>query len=84
MDMMKQLDEAIGAAFEEFKKEFGEDVKLEEGDEFVTVFNNAVLVIGVEDYTLKTKLIVGNPNKEDMTMPIYEGGSKNDYFNSSR
>ena len=32
MDMMKQLDEAIGAAFEEFKKEFGEDVKLEEGD----------------------------------------------------
>ena len=33
--------------------------QLEEGDEFVTVFNNAVLVIGVEDYTLKTKFIGG-------------------------
>lgn len=31
MDMMKQLDEAIGAAFEEFKKEFGEDRERQEG-----------------------------------------------------
>ncbi len=75
MDIMKQLDEAIGAAFEEFKKEFGKDVKLEEGDEFVTIFNNAVLVIGVEDHTLKTKFIDGKPYKVDMTLAIYEGGS---------
>lgn len=75
MDIMKQLDGAIKAAFEEFKKEFGEDVKLEEGDEFVTVFNNAVLVIGVEDHTLKTKFIGGKPYKVDMTLAIYEGGS---------
>lgn len=75
MDVMKQLDEAVGAAFKEFKKEFGEDAKLEEGDEFVTVFNNAVLVIGVEDHVLRTKFIGGKPYKVDMTLEIYEEGS---------
>ena len=73
--MMKERDEANRAAVEEFKKEFGEDVKLEEGDELVTVFNNAVLVIGVEDYNLNTKFIGGKPYKVDMTLAIYEGGS---------
>lgn len=71
--MFKQLDEAVGRAFEEFKKEFGEDAKLEEGDEFVTVLNNAVLIIGLEHGTLKTKFIGGAPFKVDMTLAIYEG-----------
>lgn len=56
MDILKQLDEAVNAAFTEFKKEFGQDVKLEDGDEFVTVFNNAALVISLEDNTLKNKI----------------------------
>ena len=33
---MEQIQNAVLAAFEEFKKEFGENAKLEEGDEFVT------------------------------------------------
>ena len=76
MDIVKQLDEAVKAAFAEFKKEFGEDVKLEDGDEFVTVFNNAALVISLEDNTLKTKFIGGKPYQVDMTLAIYEGGSE--------
>lgn len=75
MDMLKQLDEAIEAAFSELKKELGEDVKLEEGSEFVTVFNNAVLVIGIENHTLHTKFIGGKPYQVDMTLAIYEGGA---------
>lgn len=71
--MFKELDEAVGKAFEEFKKEFGEDAKLEEGGEFVTVLNNAVLVISLEAGTLKTKFIGGKPFKVDMTLKIYEG-----------
>lgn len=75
MDMLKQLDEAVGAAFAEFKKEYGEDMKFEDGDEFVTVFNNAVLIVGLEGTTLKTKFIGGKPYHVDMTLEIYEGGS---------
>lgn len=69
-----QLEEAVGRAFDEFKKEYGEDAKLENGDEFVTVLNNAVLIISLEDGTLKTKFIGGAPFKVDMTLKIYEGG----------
>lgn len=75
MDMLKQLDDAVKAAFAEFKKEFGEDVNFEDGDEFVTIFNNATLIVSLEDNTLKTKFIGGKPYKVDMTLEIYEGGS---------
>lgn len=71
--MLKQLDEAVGRAFDEFRKEFGEDAKLENGDEFVTVLNNAVLIISLEDGKLETKFIGGAPFKVDMTLKIYEG-----------
>lgn len=74
--MLKQLDEAVGRAFDEFRKEFGEDAKLENGDEFVTVLNNAVLIISLENGTLKTKFIGGAPFKVDMTLKIYEGSDE--------
>lgn len=75
MDMLEQLDKAVGAAFAEFKKEYGKDVRLEDGEEFVTIFNNAVLIVGVEGNTLKTKFIGGKPYQVDMTLAIYEGDS---------
>lgn len=78
MNMMEQLGEAVKAAIEEFKKEYGQNTKLEEGDEFVTIFNNAVLVVGLEDNTLKTKFIGGKPYKVDMTLAIYEGEDEKD------
>ena len=73
---MKQLCEAINRAFIEFQKENGEDAKLENGDEFVTIFNNAILVIGMEDNELKTRFIGGKPYKVDMTLGIYEEAGK--------
>lgn len=78
MDMLKQLDEAVGAAFAEFKKEYGEDVKLEDGDEFVTTFNNAILIVGLEDNILKTQFIGGKPYQVNMTLAIYEGENEED------
>lgn len=79
MDILKQLDEAVNAAFAEFKKEFGQDVKFEDGDEFVTVFNNAALSISLENNTLKTKFIGGKPYRVDMTLAIYESeGEENE------
>lgn len=34
---MEELGQAINLAMEKFKEEYGEDEKLEDGDEFVTV-----------------------------------------------
>lgn len=78
MRALKQLDEAVGAAFSEFRKQFGEDARLEEGDEFVTVFNNCTLITSIENGTLKEKFIGGTPYVVDMTLAIYEGGAENE------
>lgn len=76
---MEQIQNAVLAAFEEFKKEFkkefGENAKLEEGDEFVTVFNNCTLIISIEDGTLRERFIGGKPYRVDMSLAIYEGGA---------
>lgn len=70
--MMEKLDRAIGLAMAEFRKEFGEDVKLEDGDEFVTVFNNCCLIISYDKGHLSTKFLGGKPYQVDMTLSIYE------------
>lgn len=57
---------------EKFNEKYGEDAKLEDGDEFVTVFNNCVLVISIEDGNLSTKFIGGKPCEVDMTLSIYK------------
>lgn len=56
-----EIHEAITMAMAEFMKEYGKDAKLEEGDEFVTVFNDGVLIVGVEDHTMKIKFSLGKP-----------------------
>lgn len=58
---MGKIEKAIDLAFNEFEKEFGEDTKLEEGDVFVTVFNDAVLVISLEERKMKIKFYAGEP-----------------------
>lgn len=69
---MEELGQAIGLAMQKFKEDYGEDEKLEDGDEFVTVFNNCVLIISLEDGKLQTKFIGGKPYEVDMTLSIYE------------
>lgn len=69
---MEELGQAINLAMQKFKEEYGEDTKLEDGDEFVTVFNNCVLIISLEDGNLSTKFIGGKPYEADMTLSIYE------------
>ncbi len=68
---MEELGQAIELAMQKFKEEFGEDEKLEEGDEFVTIFNNCVLIISFENGKLQTKFIEGKPFKVDMALKIY-------------
>lgn len=68
----EQFEDAVNAAFVEFKKEFGEEARLEDEDKFVTIFNNATLVISLEDGHLKTEFIGGEPYQVDMTLDFYE------------
>lgn len=68
---MEEIGQAIELAMQKFKEEFGEDEKLEEGDEFVTIFNNCVLIISFENGKLQTKFIGGRPFEVDMALKIY-------------
>lgn len=72
-DYVEELSQAINLAMEKFKDKYGEDEKLEDGDEFVTVFNNCVLIISFENRKLSTKFIGGKPCEVDMALNIYEG-----------
>lgn len=74
---MEEISKAIQAAFAEFKKEHGEDAKLEDGETFVTIFNNCILITSLEDGNLKTEFVGGQPYKVDMSLSIY-GGEKTD------
>ena len=67
-----QINQAVNAAMKEWKKKYGEDEKLEDGDEFVTVFNDATLILGLEDSNIQVKFLLGQPFKVDMTLGISE------------
>ena len=67
-----QINQAVNAAMKEWKKKYGEDEKLEDGDEFVTVFNDATLILGLEDSNIQVKFLLGQPFKVDMTLGICE------------
>lgn len=69
---MEKVNQAIILAMQEFKKEHGQDAKLEEGDEFATVFNDGILIIGLEDSELKIKLLLGEPYKVDFDLELTE------------
>lgn len=64
---MDAIQQAIKLVFAEFEKENGADVKLEDGDEFVTILNDGVLIIGLEGRELKVKFILGKPYMIDFT-----------------
>lgn len=65
---MDNVNKAVMAAMKEFEKEYGESAKLEDGEEFATVFNDCVLIIGVENKKLQLKFIAGKAYNVDMTV----------------
>lgn len=56
---MESVNKAIELAMSEYKKEFNEG--LEDGDEFATVFNDGVLIVGLENRKLTLKILCGKP-----------------------
>lgn len=73
MGMLAQINDAVNAAFTEYKKEFGENAQITDG----TVFNNCALIVRAEGDTLKTEFIGGKPYQVDMSLAIYDEVEKN-------
>jgi len=71
-DMMETTSEAMNLALAAFKKEYGEDAILGDGEEFFTVFNDGVLVIGKEEGTLTVHFSVGKPYFVDYDLDMLE------------
>ncbi len=67
---MNTIDKAIGLAMKQFKDEHGQDTKLEDGDEFVTVFNDDVLIIGLDNTKLSVKISAGKPYFVDFNLDL--------------
>lgn len=68
---MEQIYKAINIALDRFLEDAGKET-LEDGDEFVTVFNNCYLYIAKEGDTLKHHFIGGKPYQVDLTLSAYE------------
>lgn len=69
---MGTVNQAIVLALNEFKKEYGEDKKLEDGDAFVTVFNDGFLIISLENKNLRLKIFAGEPYKVDFNLNLFD------------
>lgn len=71
--MTDTIDKALKLALAEFKKDIGENAKLEEGDSFITVFNDAVITISMEPGRgLKVDISVGKPYFVDFDLDLLE------------
>ena len=70
MNNMDTLNQAIVLAIAKYEEVFGEDAKLEEGDSFATVFNDAIIVISFENKTLKFDVLAGTLYFIDMSLNL--------------
>ncbi|WP_276879448.1 hypothetical protein [Bacteroides heparinolyticus] len=69
---MEETKSAIELAMEQFKAEFGQDAKLEEGEEFATVFNDAVVIIGLNNRKLSVRILAGKPYLVNQNLNLTE------------
>lgn len=74
---MDNIKKAIELALAEFHKENGPDAKLEDGDEFATILNDGVLIIGMEDREAKIKFLLGKPYFVDFSIGLIKDESEN-------
>ena len=70
--MLKEVQDAVEAAFNKLKEDCGEEVTMDEGESFVTLFNNATLIIEKGNGKLNLHFIGGKPYKVDVTLKMYE------------
>lgn len=69
---MEETKSAIELAMEQFKAEFGQDAKLEDGEEFATVFNDAVVIISLNNRNLSVRILAGKPYFVNQSLNLTE------------
>ena len=69
---MGSIEKAVAMLIENFKKECGEDAKLENGDEIVGVCHDGIVIIGIEKDELNIKVIAGEPYNLDTSLNLLE------------
>ena len=72
--MIGNIDEILNKSITKLKEEYGEDFKLEIGDEFVFTLNNGVLIVSQEETKLGIKIILDTAIPLDMDFDLEEGG----------
>lgn len=74
--MLDRLNEAIGMIRQEVQKEHGEEgLAMEAGDEYGAVFNDGIIIIGMEEgRELKITVLAGEPYKFDYDLKLIEEG----------
>lgn len=69
---MEETKSAFELAMEQFRAEFGQDAKLEDGEEFATVFNDAVVIIGLNNCQLSVRILAGKPYLVNQNLNLTE------------
>jgi hypothetical protein len=69
---MDELNNIIDLAAKKYLEKYGEDAKMEEGEEQVFLLRNGTLVLSIENRELKIKLVGGEPIKLDVGLSIFD------------
>lgn len=69
---MEELNNIIDLAAKKYLEKYGEDAKMEEGEEQVFLLRNGTLVLSIENRELKIKLVGGEPIKLDVGLSIFD------------
>lgn len=70
---MIDIGQAIKMAVAEYKKEFGQEAQLKNGEAFASLFSNGVLVV-YNNEKIGFYFTVGEPYKIDEEIDIYKKG----------
>jgi hypothetical protein len=68
---VNKIQKAIELALKEHEKEFGEGSKVEEDEEFATVFNDGIIIISNEEI-INIKILAGKPYFVDYDLELLE------------
>lgn len=66
------MDDLLSILIDAFKREFGEDEKINDGDTVVFELNDCTVILSLEDASLKTEVIGDKPIRVNYTTGYFE------------